>query len=297
MTATYFEEDYRPVAAAAGSGRFLPGTNIEIIRELGRRQPPRHVLFDFDGTLSLIREGWVEIMVPLMVETLVATGTTESRESLTNLAREFVMELTGKQTIYQMIRLAEEVRQRGGTPKDPVEYKQTYHDRLMERIAGRREALRSGQASPDEMLVPGSIELLDALKTRGVELYVASGTDEAYVIEEVRLLGLDRYFGPHVYGAQDDVKAFSKAMVIERILKENRVPGEQLLGFGDGYVEIQNIRSVDGLAVAVASDEANRSGKPDAWKRERLIGAGADVVVPDYQECPALLHYLWNAAG
>lgn len=294
MNAIYFEEDYRPVAAASGLGRFLPNTSIEIIRELGQRQPPRHVLFDFDGTLSLIREGWVEIMVPLMVETLTATGTDESQQSLTDLAREFVMELTGKQTIYQMIRLAEEVRKRGGTPKEPAEYKQTYHDRLMERIAGRREALRSGQASPDEMLVPGSIELLDALRGRGVEMYVASGTDEAYVIEEVRLLGLDRYFGPHVYGAQDDVKAFSKAMVIERILKENRVPGEQLLGFGDGYVEIQNIRAVDGIAVAVASDEAGRSGKPDAWKRERLIGAGADVVIPDYQECDKLLEYLWK---
>lgn len=297
MTAIYFEEDYRPVAAASGLRRFLPGTSIEIIRDLGRRQPPRHVLFDFDGTLSLIREGWVEIMVPLMVETLTATATEESQQTLTNLAREFVMELTGKQTIYQMIRLAEEVRKRGGTPKEPAEYKQTYHDRLMERIACRREALRSGQASPDEMLVPGSIELLEALRGRGVEMYVASGTDEPYVIEEVRLLGLDRYFGSHVYGAQDDVKAFSKAMVIERILKENRVPGEQLLGFGDGYVEIQNIRAVDGVAVAVASDEAGRSGKPDAWKRERLIGAGADVVIPDYQECCTLLEYLWKVNG
>ena len=297
MTAIYYEEDYRPVAAASGLGQFLPGTSIEIIRKLGRRQPPRHALFDFDGTLSLIREGWVEIMVPLMVETLIATGTGESQPSLTNLAHEFVMELTGKQTIYQMIRLAEEVRKRGGTPKEPAEYKQTYHDRLMERIAGRREALRSGRTSPDEMLVPGSIVLLDALRGRGVELYVASGTDEAYVIEEVRLLGLDRYFGPHVYGAKNDVKAFSKAMVIERILKENRVPGERLLGFGDGYVEIQNIRAVDGIAVAVASDEAGRSGKPDAWKRERLIGAGADVVIPDYRECQTLLEYLWKVNG
>ena len=57
-------------------------------------------------------------------------------------------------------------------------------------------------------------------------------------------------------------------MVIERILKENRAPGAQLLGFGDGYVEIQNIKSVGGVAVAVASDEAGRSGKPDAWKRK-----------------------------
>jgi len=28
------------------------------------------VLFDFDGTLSLIRSGWVDVMVPMMVEIL-----------------------------------------------------------------------------------------------------------------------------------------------------------------------------------------------------------------------------------
>jgi phosphoglycolate phosphatase len=292
MSATYFEEDYRPVAADSGGGSFLPGTSIEIIRELGARQPLRHVLFDFDGTLSLIREGWVEVMVPLMVEILAATGADESPQALESLVREFVSELTGKQTIYQMIRLAEEVQKRGGKPREPADYKQMYHDRLMERIADRREALRSGRASPDDMLVPGSRPLLDELRRQGAALYVASGTDEPYVIEEVRLLGLADDFGPHVYGARDDYRAFSKAMVIDRILKENRVPGAQLLGFGDGYVEIQNIKSVGGVAVAVASDEAQRSGKPDAWKRERLIGAGADVVIPDYREHRALLGYL-----
>ena len=60
--------------------------------------------------------------------------------------------------------------------------------------------------------------------------------------------------------------------------------GASLLGFGDGYVEIQNVKAVGGTAVAVASDEAGRSGKPDAWKRDRLIGAGADVVIPDYRD-------------
>jgi len=292
MTATFYEDDYRPVATACVSGEFLPGTDIEIIHPIHREETPRHVLFDFDGTLSLIREGWVEIMVPLLVENLMATGTTESAEAIERLVREFVMELTGKQTIYQMIRLAEEVKKRGGTPLEPAQYKQMYHDRLMEKIASRREALRMGSASPNEMLVPDSRALLEALSERGLELYVASGTDEYYVIEEVQLLKLDGYFGPHVYGACDDYKAFSKAMVIDRIIKENRVPGSQLLGFGDGYVEIQNIKAVGGIAVAVASDEIGRSGKPDAWKRERLIGAGADIVIPDYKDYLPLLKYL-----
>jgi phosphoglycolate phosphatase-like HAD superfamily hydrolase len=290
----YLEDDYRPSVAPPSATRFLAGTGVEIIRQRVAPHAPRHVLFDFDGTLSLIREGWPEVMIPMMVEILQATGTDEPPRALRGLCTDFVTQLTGKQTIYQMIRLAEEVRNRGTTPEDPAVYKQMYLDRLAERIAGRREGLQSGRTAPQEMLVPGSLELLDALRQRDVALYVASGTDEPFVIEEVQLLGLARYFGPHVYGALDDYRSFSKAQVIERILRENEVDGSLLLGFGDGYVEIQNVKSAGGTAVAVASDEAGRSGKPDPWKRDRLIGAGADLVIPDYRDYGPLLEYLWN---
>ncbi len=274
--------------------RFLPGTGIEIVRENPTRRPPRFALFDFDGTLSLIREGWPKVMIPMMVEILKATGTRESAEELTTLAANFVMELNGKQTIYQMIRLADEVRKRGGVPAEPQAYKQQYHDGLMERIQTRRDALQSGGADPEAMLVPGSLDLLAELQSRDVRLFLASGTDERYVREEVSLLGLDRFFGEHVYGAVDDYKNFSKQMVIERILRDNRVEGDALIGFGDGFVEIDNIKNVGGTAVAVASDESERSGRPDPWKRERLIGVGADIVVPDYRDRDALLDYLWT---
>ncbi len=286
------EDDYRPVVDTDAKTRLLPGTSIEVVRPPARRAPVEHVVFDFDGTLSLVREGWPQVMVPLMVEVLQATGTDESPAELERLTLDFVMELNGKQTIYQMIRLAEEVRRRNGTPEDPLVYKRKYHDRLLERIAGRLDALRSGRVPPEKMLVPGSREILAALCDRGLLLYLASGTDEQYVREEVALLGIDGFFGPRLYGAQDDYRSFSKAIVIERILRENRVEGASLLGFGDGYVEIQNIKAAGGTAVAVASDEAGRSGKPDAWKRRRLIGVGADLVIPDFRESRALLAFL-----
>lgn len=288
------EGDFRPVVDSDLATRFLPDTTIEIVREPAYRAPPRHVLFDFDGTLSLIREGWPEVMVPMMVELLQATGTGEPAAELHGLVSEFVAELTGKQTIYQMIRLAEEIARRGAEPEEPAAYKQMYHDRLMQRIEGRREALRSGQAKPDDMLVPHSLELLEALKQRGVAMYLASGTDEPYVVEEARLLGIDRYVGEHIYGARDDYRTFSKAMVIERILAENGVDGASLLGFGDGYVEIQNVKEAGGTAVAVASDESGRSGKPDPWKRQRLIAVGADLVIPDYRDFQPLVELLFD---
>jgi len=293
MTAGH-EQNYRRRVAEVTDSRFLPNSSIEIIRDVELTKPPQFALFDFDGTLSLIREGWPDVMVPMMVEALAGTGTSETEQVLEKVARDFIMELNGKQTIYQMIRLAEEIEHRGGQPEEPTVYKHRYHEALMQRIRNRRESLASGRIDPRDMLVPGSFDVLQDLQARDVRLFLASGTDENYVREEVELLGLTPFFGTHVYGAVDDYKSFSKQMVIERILQENNVDGSLLLGFGDGYVEIDNIKTAGGTAVAVASDETHRSGRPDAWKRDRLIGVGADVVIPDFAEIERLCQYLWK---
>ena len=292
MTGSH-EHDYQRRVEEA-TGEFLPGTSIEIFSDGRGESPPAYALFDFDGTLSLVREGWVDVMVPMMVEILQQAPTAESADELAAVCREFVDELTGKQTIYQMMRLAEEVRQRGGRAAEPLEYKRLYHERLMERIEGRRDRLRSGEVEPESMLVPGSLEMLQGLADRGVSLYLASGTDEAFVREEAELLKIDRFFGPHIYGAVDDFRSFSKQMVIERLLDHNEVDASRLVGFGDGYVEIDNVKTSGGLAVGVATDESARNGRTDAWKRDRLVGVGADVIVPDFGETAALLNWMWD---
>jgi phosphoglycolate phosphatase-like HAD superfamily hydrolase len=168
-----------------------------------------------------------------------------------------------------------------------------YHDRLMRRIHSRIQALLGGEATSDDWSVPGSHALLDNLKQRGIALYLASGTDIGYVRHEAELLGLTPYFGPHVYGALDDYKNFSKRMIVEKILQENNLAGEELIGFGDGYVEIEELKRVGGVAVGVASDEANRRGV-DPWKRERLIRAGADIVIPEYRQQERLVEWLFS---
>ncbi len=253
----------------------------------------RSVLFDFDGTLSLIREGWTQVMIPMMVGVLRETGTKESVPELTATVEEFVLRLTGQQTIYQMIQLTEEVRRRGGRPLEPLQYKRRFHDLLMERIRGRLAALAVGTATPADWTVPGSHALLENLRRRGLTLYLASGTDLPFVRHEAELLRLTPYFGPRIYGALDNYEKFSKKMVIETILREHHLRGEELLGFGDGFVEIEEIKRVGGVAVAVASDEVKRCGI-NAWKRERLIQAGADIVIPDYRGQERLLRYLFH---
>src|SRR5947209_3799259 len=150
------------------------------------RVAPRVVLFDFDGTLSLIRSGWMDVMVPMMVEILAELNSGESEAELRGVVEEFVWRLTGKETIYQMIALADAVEARGGKPLEPLVYKKMYLDRLWTKIEGRVEELRTGAASPEKYLVPGTRALLESLRERGLKMYLASGTDEAYMKEEAR---------------------------------------------------------------------------------------------------------------
>jgi len=256
---------------------FLPCPNI------------RHVLFDFDGTLSLIREGWPEVMLPMFEEMLPPTSGDEPAGARAMLLDD-IMTLNGRQTIFQMMKFAERVAERGGVPLHPLEYKHEYLRRLEVRIQSRVNRLSGGDADPVEFLLYGSIALLDGLVARGWSLYLGSGTDEPNVKREAELLGLDGYFGEHIYGAQDDYKSFSKKQVIERILRENQVDGDRLMVIGDGYVEIEDGKNVGALAVAVASDEANNgAGRFDEWKRKRLLGVGADIVIPDYRDAAVLL--------
>ena len=267
---------------------------VEFTPAFAPRPNLSHVIFDFDGTLSLIREGWPEVMLPLFVE-LLPTRPGETDEARRQMLYDDIMRLNGKQTIYQMIQLADRIRERGGQPEDPLLYKKEYLRRLNERIAHRLDGIRQGTLRRDDFLVHGARTLMDDLQARGVALYLASGTDEKFVKQEAELLDFHRYFGPHIYGAQDDYKTFSKKMVIDRVLRENTISGAQLLAFGDGYVEIQNTKEVGGLAVAVASDEArNGAGHMDEWKRQRLLGVGADVVIPDYRDTAPLLKAIFG---
>src|SRR5260221_394655 len=180
---------------------FLSNTRIEVIRSDFPRGKTRAALFDFDGTLSLIREGWPDVMIPMMVEHLVRTPAAEPRDELARRA------------------------------------------------------------------------------------------DLNYVQNEVRALDVASFFGEHIYGAIDDYQNFSKKMVIERLVRQLNLEPGGLVGFGDGFVEIEEVKRAGGIAIGVASDEKLRTGIND-WKRNRLIQAGADIIVPDYRDLDALLDYL-----
>ena len=68
---------------------------------------------------------------------------------------------------------------------------------------------------------------------------------------------------------------------MQRIVSSTGVRGDEIIGFGDGYVEIEEVKQVGGITVGVATTEPE-CRDVDAWKRQRLIGAGADYIVPNF---------------
>jgi phosphoglycolate phosphatase-like HAD superfamily hydrolase len=270
----------------------LSDNSFEILNANCPRGPFRCVVFDFDGTLSLLRADWQGLMIPLMVEVLSATGTAESAEELRAMATELVVSTTGRPTIVQMQALVDEVRRRGQVPREPLEYMALYHALLMAQTSGRIEAIQAGVATASEHMVPGSRPLIDELVRRALLLVILSGTELPHVRHETAVLGLEAVFGGRIHGPIDHDPQFTKLGVLNMLIAEHGLSGSQIACIGDGPAEMQAARAVGALAIGVASDEVERSGQINRLKRDHLARAGTDVVIPDYQDLPAVLQLL-----
>jgi phosphoglycolate phosphatase len=256
---------------------------------------PRCAVFDFDGTLSLIRGGWTDIMVTMMVDHLrTLPRTTEDESTLRKSVQHYVLGLNGKPTIYQMQRFATEITARGGTPDDPKQYHQEYLRRLGERIDERKRRLRAGEITADDLLVPGARAFLTALTNAGLELTLASGTELEFIQEEARVLEIDHFFEGRIFGPGDDPHVFSKRQVMRDLLIRHNITGTALIGVGDGVVETLDMSELGGLSIGVASDELHRSGNLEPWKRDRLVESGAHLIIPDYTAAEELAEHLLN---
>ena len=81
-------------------------------------------------------------------------------------------------------------------------------------------------------------------------------------------------------------------MLMERILRLPGMRPHHLIGFGDGPVEIEELKRAGALAVGLATDEPEcRETSP--WKRRNLIEVGADYIIPNYLCRPVLLPILF----
>jgi len=265
---------------------------MEILIELQpRHSKVRAVLFDFDGTISTLRYGWEKIMEPLMLEMIA--GNTDIDESLIKEIREYIDQSTGIQTYFQMKWLAETVKKYGRNPgasEDPWWYKAEYNRRLMKMVDERIEAIKTGKKKPSDFLIKGSKEFIEALFHKGIDIYVASGTDDPDVKNEADVLGIRKYF-KEVAGAPLGRVHCSKEAVLHKLMEENKLKGEELVVIGDGKVEISLGREAGALTLGVASDEEKLCGV-NPVKKKRLVKAGAHAVVGDYQNLNELLSWM-----
>jgi bifunctional ADP-heptose synthase (sugar kinase/adenylyltransferase)/phosphoglycolate phosphatase-like HAD superfamily hydrolase len=287
---------YAPgLAADPTRARFVEGTEFELVEPLPRAGFS-HVIFDHDGTLSTLREGWEGVMAPMMLEAVLGPAYGHTGAAVVDEVRAQVADLidrtTGIQTLIQMQGLVELVREWGFVPAGQVldehGYKAIYNELLLDRVRVRIEKVRSGQLTREDFHLKNALPLLRALRDAGLVLHLASGTDEADVVAEANELGFGEFFGDRIYGSIGVVEHDAKKVVIERILRENHLDGAQLLTFGDGPVEMRETRKRGGVAIGVCSDEVRRYGF-NAAKRRRLIRGGAHLLIPDYSDLPSLL--------
>ncbi|MBI4556499.1 MAG: HAD family hydrolase [Candidatus Hydrogenedentes bacterium] len=274
------------------SRNFLPGTQIEIINEVERGRF-KHALFDFDGTVSVLREGWEKVMKPVMVQAIC--GDTAPTPEIEREVEKFIDESTGIQTIYQMQRLVEMVRAHGLVPEEKIldawGYKTIYNEQLMVPVRDRIARYEKGELTIEQVTLRGALEFLKRLAGRGVTLYVFSGTDQEDVRNEAQRIGAAPFF-KEILGAIRSLEDYSKDKVIKDIIRTHDLHGAEVLICGDGPVEIRNAKENGCVALGVASDEVNRHGW-NLHKRERLLRAGADILIPDFGELDALLAYLF----
>jgi rfaE bifunctional protein kinase chain/domain len=292
---------YQPELATDRRGaRYLDNSEIELCWDPLPKARIKHAVFDHDGTVSTLRQGWEQVMAPVMIRAILGEKYKTADETLYHKVRnrviEYIDKSTGIQTIVQMEALVEMVKEFGLVPgeeiRDKFGYKEIYNDALMELVNKRIEKFKCGELDIYDYTIKGALIFLQALRKMGIKLYLASGTDCDDVISESKALGYAELFDGGIHGSVGDITKYSKKMVIEKIMTENNLHGSELAVFGDGPVEIRECRKREGIAVGIATDEIRRHGlNPE--KRTRLIKAGAHIIVPDFSQQDKLIKLLF----
>lgn len=279
---------------------YLDNSGIEIVNIWVEKPQISHAIFDHDGTISTLREGWELIMAPMMMRAILGDKYDSADESLYRKVMtrvdEFIDKTTGIQTLVQMKGLLDLIMEFGFVPREKMlnvfGYKQIFNEELLKMVNEREKKLKRGELSVDDFTVKGAVPFLQKLHSAGVKLYLVSGTDYVDVKREAAVLGYDRLFDERIYGAVGDITKEAKKIVLDSILDSI---GESASGkvatFGDGPVEIRETRKRKGLTIGIASNELKRFGLNEK-KRTRLIKAGADIIVPDFSQYKDLISLL-----
>lgn len=280
---------------------FLPASEVEIISKPSSK-PPKIAIFDHDGTISTLRIGWERVMEAMMIRSILggrASDLAPQRLNQVNIAvTNLIARTTGVQTLLQMHALVRLVHDFGYVAKEevlsPAEYKAIYNRELLQLIETRTERVRNGALSVADVTIKGAVDFLKRLSNSGIVLYLASGTDVDDVVREAKLLGYADLFTGGIYGSIGNIDKDPKRLVFEQIfdsLAHGMAADDNCVVFGDGPVEIREGKKFGATTIGVVSDERQRYGI-NLQKRNRLVLAGADLLIPDFSWNSTLFEYL-----
>jgi len=302
--------DYRynpELAVDIRKAKYVTGTDFELINDqISKRRknkPPKVIIFDHDGTISTLRQGWEVVMRALMISNIIGeqrtTLSAESYHSVEQAVDKLIDQTTGVQTIIQMHEFVKLIRSFGYVNEsdilEPKQYKDQYNEQLLSSIQKKKDYVQQGFLSLEDVTIKGSVPFLEYVHQQGALIFLASGTDVEDVKKEAELLGYAHYFNGGIFGSIGDIAKDPKKVVMQEILTEIRKKGdigvEDCFVFGDGAVEIREGRKQNLFTVGLVSDEKQRFGI-NLMKRERLILAGADMLIPDFSMFDTLIESL-----
>lgn len=276
---------------------YLQNSGIEIVTKWKEKPEIKHAIFDHDGTISTLREGWELIMAPMMIKSILGDHYNEvddgTYRKIKSGVQEYIDKTTGIQTLAQMHGLLGMINEYGFVPAakmlDAEGYKKIFNDELLKMVRAREKKYAGKELGLEDVTIKNSIPFLKRLFESGVKLYLASGTDVEDVITEANALGYAHLFEGRIFGSVGDIHRDAKKIVLDHILDAiGESASGKLVTFGDGPVEIRETRKRGGVTVGVASNEIRRYGLNEN-KRTRLIKAGADLIIPDFSEYNLLI--------
>jgi phosphoglycolate phosphatase len=223
------------------------------------------LLFDIDGTLLLSGGAGVRAM-------------TRAFEQLFGVKDAFASSDVAGRTDTFILRNALRRNALPDTPDVHERFRNTYINLL-------REELQRPTTKPSH-LMPGVAELLQAV-AHGNEFHLAllTGNFETAAFMKLSHFGIAQYFEWGAFGEESDERDELARLAVQRA-QERAVPlaaRERAIVIGDTPHDVTCARAVGARVLAVATG---------SYSMDDLAAAGADVVIPDLSDVPAVLDIL-----
>jgi phosphoglycolate phosphatase-like HAD superfamily hydrolase len=282
------------------SGTYIKNSQIEIINNSFQRGKIKYAFFDYDGTISTVRQGWDIIMKNIMVKAIMgdqaASIPDDKKNEIESSVADYIDRTAGVQMILQMKELRQMIVDYNFVSEEKIfsakEYKNLAYSELGEIVRERLSNFRRGNLNSEDLTIKGAVTFLKDLREKGVSLHLVSGGDQNAIRHNSKILGYADLFEGRINGSIESSNENSKENIMKRVIMENNLEGAEIVCFGDGPEEIRVAVKYGAIAIGVASDEITRSGlNPE--KRKRLIESGANIIIPDFSDSDKILDYLF----